>query len=173
MNNIRFVKSEHSDVNEIMDIIERAKLFQRSQNNFQWSESYPVHDHIIDDVKNEIGYVLKNENDEIIATVALPIKDDHFYSILRKRPIKYMHISRLAINDKFFNQGFGKKLMAEIEQLAHQHGVSYIAGSTNEKNIGMQKLFHRMGFLKTAYWPSDSLNTHFFDYAKYLTLYEK
>lgn len=173
MNSIIFTKSELKDINSIMSIIEDAKIFQRTQDNYQWDDKYPLHEHIIDDINNGFSYVLKDINGEIIATVALPTGQDDFYSQLKKEPIKYMSISRLAINNKYLNKGYGKRIMREIEEKAFELNVSFIIGSTNIKNIGMNILFQKMGFLKTHFWESENTkNSYFYNYTKYLSLYK-
>lgn len=172
MENIIFKKATLNDVDKIMEIIEASKIIQRSQNNYQWNEKYPVHEHIIEDINNDISYVLKNHDDEILATVALPVVNDEFYTKLKNKDIHFMMISRLAINTSHHKKGYGSFLMNEIQKVAEHKNVSYMKGSTNSNNIGMKRLFEKFKFRKTGFFQGTQENGYYYWYEKDLNLYK-
>ena len=57
---MKLVKAERTDAIRIMEIINEAKAFLRSQGVNQWQTGYPAMADINKDLSDGIGYVLKD-----------------------------------------------------------------------------------------------------------------
>lgn len=74
-------KSKATDIDNIMDIYEYARLFMKSTGNGnQWINGYPSRELILNDISEGNSYVLIDDADKIVATFFFRIGDDPTYA---------------------------------------------------------------------------------------------
>ena len=141
-NKIIFRKAKEIDVFEIMKIINQAQDYLRANNIDQWQNDYPNTETILDDVRNDVSYVLLKD-DHIIGTIALIFQIEPTYNNIYQgswlSDKKYMTIHRIAIDNKYFGSGFASLMMEYAEELGKKNHVFSIRIDTQKDNLQMQK----------------------------------
>lgn len=69
---MKLVKAERTDAIRIMEIINEAKAFLRSQGVNQWQTGYPAMADINKDLSDGIGYVLKDQGRIVGYAASMP-----------------------------------------------------------------------------------------------------
>ena len=68
------------DAKIVADIYEASKAFMKANDNgSQWRDNYPIEEDFIDDIENNIGYVIEDENKNVVASFAFKIGEDPTY----------------------------------------------------------------------------------------------
>lgn len=73
--------SKIDSVNEILKIHENCKTAMEFENIFQWTESYPNLDIIINDINNKDLYELSNEG-ELLGVICFNVNQNPQYKII-------------------------------------------------------------------------------------------
>lgn len=171
-NNFIFTKASLIDLDQIMVLIENAKVFQRSMNNYQWDDKYPLESHIREDIENEIAYVLKQE-DKVLGYIAMPIIYDEFQSTVRQRYINGLSLNRLVVDINANIKGLGSIMMQNALDYANSIDVWYVVGGTNRSNEGMKRLFTKFGFTNSKVVRITRIKQPvFYEYFKDIKLYK-
>lgn len=165
---LRLVLANYSQVEQCFNIIKQAKTYQQQQNNYQWDENYPSFDHILDDINKKQCFVVLNEQDQIVLTVALIPKKHDYYSVLYKKNIRVLTISRLGLDTAFIGKGYAKKSMELIEQYANDNQFHFLNGYTSSLNFQMQNLFLKMGYFKYNIEPNLEISYQSFVWYGYM-----
>ena len=58
-------KAKTADISAIMEIVEEAKAYFRSQGINQWQDGYPNAESIGSDIQNGYGYLLQEKEDTV------------------------------------------------------------------------------------------------------------
>lgn len=128
------------DINEIMPMIVEGRKHIQTYNIPQWINGYPSVDTITQDINNNRGYVLI-DNDEIIGYFVV-LKYDPCYDNIDGKWIDdsdYVAIHRTVT--KYFNKGLGSKMFDEIKKY-----YDHIRVDTHEGNISMNKCLLKNNF---------------------------
>ena len=116
-----------------MPMIEEGRKHIQTYNIPQWINGYPSIDTISEDIREERGYVLI-DNDEIVGYFVVINYDPCYDKIdgqwLNNEP--YVAIHRTVT--KYFNRGLGSKMFDEIKTK-----YDHIRVDTHEGNISMNK----------------------------------
>lgn len=129
-----------NDINEIMPMIVEGRKHIQTYNIPQWINGYPSVDTITQDINNNRGYVLI-DNDEIIGYFVV-LKYDPCYDNIDGKWIDdsdYVAIHRTVT--KYFNKGLGSKMFDEIKKY-----YDHIRVDTHEGNISMNKCLLKNNF---------------------------
>jgi ribosomal protein S18 acetylase RimI-like enzyme len=62
-------------------------------------------------------------------------------------------IELLAINQRFRGNGYGKKLIAFVQQEFKAHGIANLNLYCQENNVGALNMYHHLGFKNVARYP--------------------
>ncbi|NMA67428.1 MAG: GNAT family N-acetyltransferase [Clostridiaceae bacterium] len=147
---MEFRKAVEADIHRIMEIINQAKDYLKSNGIDQWQDGYPNPEIIKSDIKNNYGYVLVY-NKEIIATVAVSFDGEKTYEkIYNGKWItddRYAVVHRLAVDNKYKGQGLSSIILNNIEKLCLNNGVYSIKVDTHEENLSMQRLLKKNNFI--------------------------
>lgn len=162
----------YADIDVIMQLISDAIELMEANNNFQWNKDYPKKEHIITDLENERGYVLK-DNDIILGYVAIVKVEDKFNSEIKHKEMFCLNTNRLVTNWKLQIKGIGSKIMSEIIEIAlKDDSISCVKGTTNSENKIMQGLFAKFGFKKVGLIRMPEYKTpNFYTYEKDIRIY--
>lgn len=146
---MEFRKSAIKDSDEIMKIINEAKLYFKENNINQWQDGYPNKDVILNDVKNEESFVVINNN-KVIGTVVISFKGEKTYNKIYEGTWlsnnDYAVIHRIAISNEFKGFGIGTMIIEEAQKLAFEKNIRSIKIDTYKDNISMQKLLIKNNF---------------------------
>ncbi len=125
---------------------------------YQWNEHYPTRERLQKDVELQELYVLEKE--DIIGIVVLTKVMDEEYV-----PVEWLtqnddnlYIHRLAVDPKYWGQGYAQQLMDFAEAYAQQHGYASVRLDTFSENHRNQKFYETRGYqrLGNIYFPKQS-----------------
>lgn len=142
-------KSVNEDINNIMQIIDKAKEALKEQGIDQWQNGYPNADVIRNDILNNDSYVFI-KNNEIVATSAVSFDGEKTYDKIYDgnwiSNDEFAVIHRIAISNKYKGTGIASKIIKMIEAICLDKDVHSIKVDTHEFNIPMQKLLKKNDF---------------------------
>ncbi|MGL4453889.1 MAG: GNAT family N-acetyltransferase [Sarcina sp.] len=144
-----FRKSKFKDVEKIMQIIEQAQTYLKSQEIDQWQNGYPNEKVIEIDIENNISYVLEEEG-KIVATTAISFDGELTYNKIYDgkwlSDYNFAVIHRIAVDNDYKGHGFAGKLIKETESLCKKRNVKSIRIDTHKDNVSMQNSIKKNGF---------------------------
>lgn len=147
---MKFRKSEKKDVEIIMEIINEAKDYFKSNGIDQWQNGYPNEEVILNDIKNDESYVLCDENEKVIASCVISFRGEESYNVIEKGSWKsnlpYAVIHRVAVKNKLKGKGISSKLIKEAEKMCLEKKIKSIRIDTQEDNKSMQRLIIKNNF---------------------------
>ena len=126
-------KATLKDLDEIMPMINNGRKHIQEYGIPQWINGYPSTETISEDINNDRGYVLV-EDDEIVGYFVL-LKHDPCYDKIDGKWIDdspYIAVHRTVT--KYFNKGLGSLMFDEIKEK-----YNHIRVDTHEGNISMNK----------------------------------
>lgn len=139
-------KTTMQDVDSVLSIIHEAKLYFKTQGINQWQDGYPNRDTIIDDIVNQEGYVIE-ENNEIIATCMISMKDDSTYQYIEGDWLqygRYVVLHRVATRNDQKGKGLASLFINEVKNI-YPTSTS-IRVDTHPDNVSMQQVFNKNNF---------------------------
>lgn len=156
----KFRKSNFSDIEEILKIIEKAKIELKKLEIDQWQKGYPDRKAVENDVKRNISYVIeeidenKRETEnkisrKVVGTIALSPEREESYSKIKGKWITdddYMVIHRLAVDSDVKNKGLGTKILEFSERVCIENKILSLKADTHENNEPMKRLLTKNGF---------------------------
>lgn len=129
-----------NDLDTIMFMIEEGRKHIQSYNIPQWINGYPSRETIKEDIDNNRGYLLIDNNETIGYFVIIeydPCYDKIDGKWLDDSP--YIAVHRTVT--KYFNKGLGSKMFDEIK-----NKYNHIRVDTHEGNISMNKCLLKNSF---------------------------
>ncbi len=151
MKNFNFIKATNNDIDQIMIIIEDARIRMKKDGLIQWQDGYPNKDTILDDIK--IGQLYKYEFNNTVAGICVINSD--FYEPYPPHASKEQSqtIHRFAINTNFLGQGIGQKLFEAAEREILNNGFTYAIVDTYTQNKKMVNLIEKREFKNLGEFP--------------------
>ncbi|MDO5044117.1 MAG: GNAT family protein [Coriobacteriia bacterium] len=138
------------DLDRVMEIIESAREFIRTQHIDQWLDGYPSEADIVHDIENGWSYVLENADKEIVGTEAVSFDGEPLYDKVYDGAWEYEGpfavVHRLANDPKLHGQGFSGLLFAGAEALAIARHVRIMRVDTHPGNIPMRRALRKAGY---------------------------
>jgi ribosomal protein S18 acetylase RimI-like enzyme len=149
---MRLQLSTTSDIQSILQIINDAKVYLKSQKIDQWQNGYPNQTQIETDIANNESYVLINDKNQVIATSMFSIRPEPTYKIIDgewkiKESEKYGVIHRLAIDKNHRKKGIASHLLNEFHLLLDKQQIRSLKIDTHEDNHEMQCLVKKLGYV--------------------------
>lgn len=129
-----------NDLDTIMSMIEEGRKHIQSYNIPQWINGYPSRETIKEDIDNNRGYLVIDNNETIGYFVIIeydPCYDEIDGKWLDDSP--YIAVHRTVT--KYFNRGLGSKMFDEIK-----NKYKHIRVDTHESNISMNKCLLKNDF---------------------------
>lgn len=145
---MNFREAKKEDIESILEVISHAKEYMKRNNSTQWNENYPNKETIINDIENNIGYVLIVKN-LIRGYIVVDFSDDEVYKNIKgKWKIfgNYASIHRCAIHKELRGQGYGSELFKFAEKLALSKNIRSVRIDTAPENETMKHLFNKNGY---------------------------
>ena len=144
------IKAKRKDIYEIMQIIDDAKNYLKSQNLKQWNQAdgYPTETDLLKDIENETCYLYIEDNN-IIGTMSIIEKTDENYNEINGSWLTnntYASIHRIAIKNTHHKKNVGVKMLLEAEEIVKEKNIYSIKIDTHNKNIPMTKTILKAGY---------------------------
>ena len=146
---IRLANQE--DLNQIMNIINDAKIYLKNQGLKQWNlaDGYPQKEVLLNDINDGSCYVLE-QNNSLIATMSIIFETDENYNEIENgnwlTNNKYASIHRIAIRNDFHHLKLGITMLLEAEKIVKNNNIFSIKIDTHNKNIPMTKTILNAGY---------------------------
>lgn len=146
-------KAEISDMESILCIIGEAQAQMARLGIDQWQNGYPDREAITADIERGVGVVIDSA-EGIAAYCAAIFGDDPTYARiddgkwLTDSEAQYVVVHRLAVADRFKQQGIATDFMRRIESLAIERGCDSFRIDTHRDNLYMHAICARLGFVR-------------------------
>lgn len=138
-----FELAREEDIDELMQILEQAKINMERQNIYQWNQQYPNRLVMLSDIEKEELYVLKDKRNSIVCMGTFsesPIKEMSFSA-----EESAIFIKRLTVKASACGQGLARELIDKyMNKYCLRAKIFYSA--TNHTNLPMQRLLEKMNF---------------------------
>ncbi|WP_413531813.1 N-acetyltransferase family protein [Empedobacter brevis] len=137
------------DIDRIWEILQQAIQKRKEEGSKQWQNGYPNVDVVKNDISKGFGYVIENKDKFIIGYVAIIDEIEPAYTAIEGKWLNdepYIVIHRLAIAQDITIKGMGTWTMKEIEKVAIAKKIHAIKVDTNFDNIGMLRVFEKLGY---------------------------
>lgn len=146
---MEFLKAVEADVNSIMKIINKAQAYFKQQDINQWQDNYPNYETVINDINNENGYVLLEDN-KVIGTVVFTFDGEKNYDVISNgkwiNNDKYAVIHRMAVDSNYKGMGLASIIIRNIEGICLNNEIYSIRIDTHIENASMRKMLLKNGF---------------------------
>lgn len=145
---IHLRKATISDIPFIWEIMQQAIEQRRRDGSNQWQDGYPNKQAIYDDINNEVGWVI-TDNEKIIAYSAVIFDIEPAYTDIIGKWLSdgdYAVIHRMATVDAVKRKGVATHFFKLIEDLCIECKVYSIKVDTNFDNIPMLKILDKLNY---------------------------
>ncbi len=162
---IRHAKME--DMEAILGIVSEAIVLMQNDGNEQWNSSYPVHKDFYDDILAENLFVDSQSGGIIKSVVCLNQHEPDEYAEIQwsgDEPALVIH--RMAVNPLFHGRGLAKELFQFAEERAAGLNLNYIRSDTCSRNVAMNTLFTRSGYIKSGIMRLTGTSQDYYCYEK-------
>ena len=149
---MRLQLSTSSNIHNILQIINDAKVYLKSKDIDQWQNGYPNQTQIEQDIANNESYVLINDENQVIATSMFSIRPEPTYKLIDgawkiNEKEKYGVIHRLAIDKNYRKKGIASHVLKEFHQKLMKQQIRSLKIDTHEDNHEMQYLVRKLGYV--------------------------
>lgn len=149
---LEFKQATMQDLTELTQIMADGIHYLKAQGSPQWQDGYgPNKAKIKKDIENQACYILVNNENEIVGTVALILDTDPTYTAISEGAwageAPYLAIHRVAINQIFRGKGIARILLLHSFEEARKLGICDIRIDTHRLNLPMQKAIKKAGFI--------------------------
>ena len=148
---MKFRKAVESDIEDIMNIINKAQCYLKELEIDQWQNNYPNYDVIKEDINNNNSYVLLKDN-IIIGTVAVIFNGEKTYDTIYNGQWlsdgEYATIHRLAVDSNYRGLGISSIILENIKKMCIENNINSIKVDTHSGNLPMQKFLQKHGFIR-------------------------
>ncbi len=137
-----------SELNTIWEILQKAIAQRKRDGSDQWQNGYPNEQTVIDDIQNELGYVLV-ENNTILAYAAIIFGIEPAYNDIKGSWLSndaYVAVHRVATSEEFKGKGIATELFLLIEKLSVEQNTFSIKVDTNFDNLPMLKILKKLHY---------------------------
>ena len=143
---MNFRKSNKNDINKIMEMIEEAKEYFKSNNIDQWQDGYPNEETIEKDIENNEAYVLE-EDGVILGTCMVTIHGEPAYNRIEGKWIlncPYICVHRIAVDNEYKGKGLASTILDQV--VAMYPDYHSVRMDTHHDNLSMQSFLTKYGF---------------------------
>jgi len=144
-----FRKAKTEEQNEIWKILEDAILRRKKDGSDQWQDGYPNPSVVENDIEKGNGFVLLDEQENILGYAAILINYEPEYANIKGKWITnedFIVMHRVAISDQYIGKGLAQIMLKYMEEYALSNNIYSIKADTNFDNAGMLKIFEKMGY---------------------------
>lgn len=146
--NYQFRKAIFTDQQQIWTILQQAIARRKADGSNQWQDGYPNLEVVHNDIVNEYGYVL-TDNETIVGYCAILINNEPEYAKIEGKWLTwtdFIVVHRVAIANNYLGRGLAKYIFEQIEDVARQHKIWSIKADTNFDNAPMLHILETLGY---------------------------
>lgn len=146
---MRYRTAKREDLEQLLEIVEDAKIYMRENGFEQWNHTYPRAEHILEDIEKEECYIWEEEG-VILGMTSVSFDGEPIYDTIEgawNTEYPYGTIHRFAVAKKARGQGIASKLLALGEQLCIERGYKGIRVDTHKQNKTMQRFLEKHGYM--------------------------
>jgi len=143
-----FRKATLNETPQIWEILKDAIARRKRDGSDQWQNGYPNVTSIEMDIAKDTAYVLV-DGDTIIGYCAVLVNDEPEYENIKGKWLtngNFVVCHRVAISEKYLGKGLAQKMLGYIEDIAIAKDIKSIKADTNYDNIGMLRIFEKLGY---------------------------
>ncbi len=145
-------RAQEADLFNVEALIEDAKQVLKLHDNPQWQDGHPELATLKNDIQNGNNWLLIDDN-HIVGTAVLQFQAEQSYDEITAGQWKgpdepYAIIHRLTIDRRVSDRHLGKLFLANLISVGILQGIRNFRYDTHLKNVPMQKLGEKMGFVK-------------------------
>lgn len=146
-NQLKIEKGQLSDLDELFEIYLEGKIELERKGIYQWTNNYPTKSIIKDDLKKEVLFILKKDN-EIIGAINISEEQEIEYQTINWKfdASKILVIHRLVIMPKHQRKGYAKKLMDFGENYAKENDYTSIRLDAYSDNEGVVEFYKKRNY---------------------------
>ena len=136
-----------NDIEKIMKMYNSCVIGMINIGIDQWDNTYPNKEIILHDIENKTFYVLIEKN-KIIAGINIDNKQDETYLAIdwEDKQDLFLVVHRLAVDERYWSKGAGKKLMLFAEKLVIKKKLKSIRLDTYNTNIKAINFYKNLGY---------------------------
>lgn len=149
MNTYTFRKATLEEKEIIWNLLKQAIKRRKEDGSNQWQDGYPNEAIVENDIKNEFGYVLLDQ-EKIIGYSAVIINNEPEYEKIIGKWITnndFVVVHRIVIAEEYLGQGLSKTILKHIEDFAMKNKINSIKVDTNFDNFAMMKVFESLDYI--------------------------
>lgn len=135
------VTAQHID--ELVQILEEAKVNMERQNIYQWNNQYPDRKLILSDIDKQELYILKDRTETIVCMGTF--SESSIKEITIPIDTSAVFIKRLIVKANTCGQGLAKELIDKYIDKCKLKGRE-LYSCTNHTNLPMQRVLEKMNF---------------------------
>ncbi len=142
-------KTEEKDIVFIMNIVNQAQEYFRSQGINQWQNGYPTKEVFLQDIKDKRSYVIEKDG-MVIGTFFFAIDEEPTYKKIYEGNWNnndiYGMIHRVAVDNSMKGNGIGGKIVAFAKEECEKQSIYSLRIDTHRDNKSMQRMLTKNGF---------------------------
>ncbi|MBK9150990.1 MAG: GNAT family N-acetyltransferase [Saprospiraceae bacterium] len=148
---MKILQARNTDATRIATLFKLATDAMIAAGINQWNYTYPLLEHVMEDIRNQSCFVFKEEG-EILATITLDDKQDAQYANVRwQHPgSKALIIHRLAVLPSAQGRKLGKQMCLFAEDFAGKNGFEVIRLDAYSKNPVSLRLYRSLGIIRST-----------------------
>ncbi len=139
--------ANENDLNQIMNIVDQAKIYMIKNKINQWTQDYPNEKVFLEDIKKERLYVL--DDGKILGFSALILDGEPDYDYIEGNWIsdkKYGVIHRIAVDSDYKSKNVAQSLLSFFEEKLKSLNFDSIRVDTHPDNKSMLRFIEKNGF---------------------------
>lgn len=147
---MKIIPTSTQHISQVLQLYTYASAFLKSQGIDQWQNQYPNEDSLHEDMSKMGSYVLVDDHDTVLATMACLFEDDPYYAIIEDGAwdvaSPYGVVHRLCVHPDVAHQGCASLCLSYALALCKQHNMNGCRIDTHPSNVLMQGLIIKHGF---------------------------
>lgn len=141
--------AEPGDLDQIWALAQRAVAKMNAEGSEQWGADYPTRDHYAGDIARGELWCAATADGKVLGAACVNQNEDPAYAgVAWSVPGPAMSFHRAAVDPAYQRAGVATALLKQAIALARAAGVASMRLDTYSKNVKMQGLFEKLGFVR-------------------------
>ncbi len=137
------------ELDQIWDLVRRAVAKMNAEGSEQWGPDYPARsDYAADIQRGELWAAVGPEGRVLGVACVNQHEDPTYAAVAWTCPSPAVSVHRAAVDPEVQRGGVASALLSHAVELAREAGVASLHVDTYSKNVKMQGLFRKLGFVQ-------------------------
>lgn len=140
--------SKYENLNDILNIINQAKIYMKKNGINQWNKDYPKLESLEKDILDKTSYIVK-DGEKTIGTFVLVFGEEKNYQKIEgawKTNFPYGTLHRVAVDNNYKGQGVASFILNFAKYEAIKKSVYSLRIDTHKDNSSMKRFIEKSGF---------------------------